>query len=99
MYVIGYPLESAAEILNALLVIYTFIIMAAVVISWTSPDPLNPIVRILRNLTEPVFERVRRYVPLVGGLDLTPVVVIIGITFFRTGVLHVISRFAHEISQ
>ncbi|MBI1308551.1 MAG: YggT family protein [Proteobacteria bacterium] len=99
MYALGYPLFSAVTILDYLLLIYTFIIIAVVVLSWTNPDPLNPIVRILRNLTEPVFDRVRPYVPLVGGLDLTPVVIIVAIYFFQHGVLKVISRFAWEISN
>lgn len=99
MYAIGYPLSSAVTVLDYLLLIYSFLVIAVMILSWTNPDPLNPIVRILRTLTEPVFDRVRPYVPLVGGLDLTPVVVIIAIFFFRTGVLRVISRFAWEISS
>lgn len=99
MYAIGYPLFSAVTVLDYLLLIYTFLVIAVVILSWTNPDPLNPIVRILRNLTEPVFDRVRPYIPLVGGLDLTPVVIIVAIFFFRTGILRVISRFAWEISN
>lgn len=99
MYALGYPLFSAVTVLDYLLLIYTFIVIAVVILSWTNPDPLNPIVRILRNLTEPVFDRVRPYVPLMGGLDLTPVVIIIAIFFFRTGILRVLSRFAWEISN
>jgi YggT family protein len=99
MYALGYPLFSAVTLLDYLLLIYTFLVIAVVILSWTNPDPLNPIVRILRNLTEPVFDRVRPYIPLVGGLDLTPVVIIIAIFFFRTGILRVLSRFAWEISN
>jgi YggT family protein len=99
MYALGYPLFSAVTVIDYLLLIYTFIIIAVVILSWTNPDPLNPIVRILRNLTEPVFDKVRPYIPLVGGLDLTPVVIIIAIFFFRTGILKVLSRFAWEISN
>lgn len=99
MYAIGFPLLSAATVLDYLLLIYSFMVIAIMILSWTNPDPLNPIVRILRTLTEPVFDKVRPYVPLVGGLDLTPVVVIIAIFFFRTGILRVVSRFAQEISN
>lgn len=99
MYAIGYPLLSAVTIIDYLLLIYTFLVIAVVILSWTNPDPLNPIVRILRNLTEPVFAWVRPYIPLMGGLDLTPVVIIAGIFFVRTGILHTISRFAWEMSN
>lgn len=99
MYALGYPLYSAVTLIDYLLLIYTFVILAAVILSWTNPDPLNPLVRILRNLTEPVFDKVRPYIPLVGGLDLTPVAVIAVVFFIRTGVLKVLSRVAMEMSQ
>jgi YggT family protein len=66
-----------------LLDIYTWIIIAAALISWVSPDPRNPIVQFLRRVTEPVLEPVRRLLPpwKTGGLDLSPLIVIIGIQF------------------
>ncbi|PIZ29774.1 MAG: hypothetical protein COY40_06295 [Alphaproteobacteria bacterium CG_4_10_14_0_8_um_filter_53_9] len=97
MYMLGYPLLSAAQIVSHLLLIYTFIIIAAWILAWANPDPLNPLVRILRQLTEPVMDKVRAYVPLIGGLDLTPLVVIIAISFVRTGVLPVVMQFARSM--
>lgn len=97
MYALGYPLLSLVQIIDGLLLIYTFIIIAAAVLSWVNPDPLNPIVQILRKVTEPVMDRLRPFVPLVGGLDLTPVVVIVLIFFVRNGVLPVLLQFAREL--
>ena len=94
MFLLGYPLLSLTQILSNLLLIYTFVIIAAWILSWANPDPLNPLVRILRQLTEPVMDRLRHYVPLVGGLDLTPVVLIIAIAFVRTGILPAIAQMA-----
>lgn len=94
MFLLGHPLLAASQILSNLLLIYTFIIIAAWILSWANPDPLNPLVRILRQLTEPVIDRLRRYVPLVGGLDLTPLVLIIIISFVMKGILPAISQLA-----
>jgi YggT family protein len=56
---------------------YMLIVIIAAVISWVSPNPYNPIVRILSAFTEPVFSWFRRRLPLVaGGFDLSPIVVI-----------------------
>jgi YggT family protein len=99
MYALGYPLLSAVTLLDYLLLIYTFVILATVVLSWTNPDPLNPLVRILRSLTEPLFDRLRPYIPLVGGIDLTPVAVVGLIFFIRTGVLAVFSRLAMNMTN
>jgi YggT family protein len=97
MYVLGYPLLSAVTILDALLLIYTFIIIAHAILSWINPDPRNPLVRILANLTEPLAERIRPYIPLVGGLDLTPLVLVVAIFFIRSGILPIISQFARDL--
>lgn len=97
MYALGYPLLSAAMILDVLLLIYTCIIIAVAIFSWVNPDPLNPLVRILRNITEPVMEKLRPYVPLVGGLDLTPAILIVLIVFVRSGILPVVSHFARSM--
>ena len=72
-----------AEVLNAVLNIYFWIVIAAAVLSWVNPDPYNPVVRILRNLTEPVFYRIRKWIPFTyfNGLDLSPIVVLLAIQF------------------
>lgn len=51
-----------------------------------NPDPYNPVVRVVRNLTEPVFYRVRKWLPFtyVGGLDLSPLVVLLGIQIINS---------------
>jgi YggT family protein len=72
-----------------LLELYTYVVIVAALISWVSPDPRNPIVRFLRQVTEPVFEPIRRYLPpwKTGGLDLSPLIVIIAIQFVERVIL------------
>lgn len=66
------------------LTIYMWIIIISVILSWVSADPYNPIVRAIRGVTEPVFYRIRRTVPMVyGGLDFSPIIVILVIVFCR----------------
>ena len=59
--------------------IYTWIIIAAAVISWITPNPYNPIVRMLRRLTEPVLAPIRQLLPpwKTFGLDFSPMIVIL----------------------
>lgn len=98
MYAIGYPLLAAVNIVQFLLTIYAFVVMAAVVLSWVNPDPLNPLVRVLRNMTEPVMDKIRPYIPLIGGVDLTPIVLVAGIVFINQGVLTVLARLARDMT-
>lgn len=74
----------AAQTLSGLLQIYFWIVVIAVLLSWVQPDPYNPIVRTLYAMTEPVFDWVREHLPVYfGGLDLSPIVVIIAIQFVQ----------------
>lgn len=74
-------LKAVYLVASAIINIYFFIVIIAALITWVNPDPYNPIVRILRGLTEPVFRFVRRVIPFVviQGLDLSPVVVLVGL--------------------
>ena len=85
MFVVSNFLQAVAIILDRLLQIYNYVVLVAVLISWVSPDPFNPVVRFLRSATEPVFEWVRRHLPFttVGMMDLSPILVFLVIWFGR----------------
>lgn len=71
-----------------LLNLYMWIIIASALISWVSPNPYNPIVRFLRQVTEPVLSPIRRILPTYQtGIDFSPLVVIILIQFIAWVVL------------
>jgi YggT family protein len=69
--------------------LYSWVIIAAALITWVSPDPRNPIVLFLRQVTEPVLAPVRRLLPpwKTGGLDFSPLIVILAIQFVERVVL------------
>ncbi|WP_243546516.1 YggT family protein [Pseudodesulfovibrio tunisiensis] len=79
MSVLGSLVQAAAFVLGAVLNIYFWIVIVSALLSWVNPDPYNPIVRFLRAMTEPVFYKIRQWIPfaVVGGFDLTPVVVLL----------------------
>jgi len=62
------------------IVIYRYIILAAVIASWVAPGSNHPIVRFLEKLTEPVFAPLRKVIPPVGGFDLTPLIVLFALS-------------------
>jgi YggT family protein len=72
-----------------LLGLYSWVIIAAALITWVSPDPRNPIVLFLRQVTEPVLAPVRRFLPpwKTGGLDFSPLIVILAIQFVERVIL------------
>ena len=75
--------------LGWLLGLYSWVIIAAALITWVSPDPRNPVVLFLRQVTEPVLAPVRRFLPpwKTGGLDFSPLIVILAIQFVERVIL------------
>lgn len=97
MYIIGYPLLALVEIINGLLFMYTIIIIGSVIVSWLKPDPYHPAVRILTRLTEPLYMRIRRYMPRAGYIDLAPLAALLAIMFVQKGILPILARVAANL--
>ena len=84
-------LNPIAALLIEILEIYKWIVIAAVIVSWlTAFNVINQynqfvrtLLRILIALTEPVFRQVRRILPPIAGLDLSPIVVFVIIWFLQ----------------
>ncbi len=84
MSVLGNLVSALATVLDLLLNVYMWIIVARAIISWVSPNPYNPIVNFLYMATEPVLRYARRIIPPIGGsLDLSPILVLVVIVFLR----------------
>jgi len=80
--------------LQSILNIYFWIVFIAVILTWIEPNPYNPIVRFLYAITEPVFDFVREHMPVVfGGIDLSPMVVLIAIGFIQRVVLTSLAQY------
>jgi len=63
--------------------IFLFAVLIRVILSWINPDPYNPINGLLDNLTAPVMRPAQRLIPAVGGLDLSPVLVMVGLALLK----------------
>jgi YggT family protein len=98
--VLGQITLALATVLNHLLTIYSWIVLIAVLLSWVNPDPYNPIVRFLRSVTEPVFYEVRRRLPfvVVGGIDLSPIAVWVGIMVLQIVVVESLRALAYRLA-
>lgn len=84
MLVLKNLMIAVATVLDYALVLFMIITIARAVLSWVSPDPYNPIVRFIHNLTEPVLYQIRKRLPMMyGGIDFSPIVVILMIIFLQ----------------
>ena len=77
-------LTAIAKVLDVVLVMFMWVVIARAILSWVSPDPYNPIVRFIHNITEPVLYQIRKRLPLnFGGIDFSPILVLLAIIFLR----------------
>ncbi|NJD57138.1 MAG: YggT family protein [Nitrospirae bacterium] len=98
MLIFGNLLITVAEIVNMLLNVYYWVVIVAALISWVNPDPYNPVVRFLRTVTEPVFRPIRRLIGhRLGPIDISPIVVIIGILFIQKFLVRSIIEIGYKI--
>ena len=63
--------------IQTLIYILNFAIIIRALMSWFNPSPENPIVRLVIEITEPVLAPLRRIVPRIGMMDITPIVAIL----------------------
>jgi YggT family protein len=87
MFVAGNVLQAAAVILDYVLWIYMWVIIARALISWVNPDPWNPIVQFLQRVTEPVLYPIRRRVGFATGIDLSPMIALLVIIFLQVALV------------
>lgn len=80
-------MAAIAEILSLMIYLYSFIILARVLMSWVRVDPYSPLARAIFDLTEPVLAPVRNLMPQTSGLDFSPIIVMILLQFLSRVVL------------
>ena len=98
MFVIGNFIGALASLVDFVLTAYMWIIIGRALISWVNPDPYNPIVKFLRDVTDPVLQRINRLVPLAaGGIDFSPMLLIAAIIFLRGFLVPTLQRLAMSL--
>ena len=96
MYVLSDFLLAVAKLVDYVLYAYMWIIVIRALLSWVNPDPWNPIVRFLHQVTEPVLRPIRRRLPHTA-IDFSPLVVILGIYFLQWFLVPVLVRTAYRL--
>lgn len=74
---------------DLLFTLLTFAIIARALVSWIAIDPYHPIVVFLNQITEPILAPLRRFIPPIGMMDITPIVAIF--------LLQILSLLVHSV--
>ena len=100
MFIVANLLSASASVVGFVLTVYMWIIIVRALISWVNPDPSNPIVRFLYSVTDPLLFAIRRRLPLYfGGIDFSPIVVILAIVFLQQFVVATLRDLAMRLAH
>jgi YggT family protein len=91
---IGLALLAFPQALELAVQFYFFAIIIQVIISWLQPTTYNPFITILFQLTEPLLLPARRVIPIVGGIDLSPLAVLFVLQLVNIVVINPMTNFA-----
>lgn len=75
---------SLLTIVMTIISLYKWVVIISAILTWVRPDPNNAIVQMLYRLTEPVYAKIRQFIPTTfGGLDLAPLILIFALQFLE----------------
>ncbi|PKL95030.1 MAG: hypothetical protein CVV18_07020 [Gammaproteobacteria bacterium HGW-Gammaproteobacteria-8] len=74
-------LIAVLRLIRMLLMTWIVLIIAEVILSWVGGAMRHPIIPLIYQLTRPILEPIRRVLPSIAGLDLSPLIAIIGLQF------------------
>ncbi len=89
-------MEALITLISWAAKVLTLLIIARVVLSWVSPRTANPLVTFVYSVTEPLLRPVRSILPSMGGLDFSPIIVLLGIQILAQVLINVLIRSANS---
>jgi len=98
MFVLGNLIGAVATVLDVVLNALGIVLIVNALLSWVRPDPSNPIVRFLDQVSDAVCDPIRRLLPtVVGGLDLAPMIALGVIWVLQTVVVKSLQELAYRV--
>jgi YggT family protein len=83
----GLFIYSLHDLIELVFDVFIFSIFVQAILSWVNPDPYNPVSAVLSSLTRPILRPIRKHLPVMGGLDLSSIIALIGLMFIKRAVL------------
>lgn len=86
---------SLTGILALVLNVYFFALIAVIILSWIAPHSHNPLAILIQQLVEPIMRPMRRLIPAIGGLDLSPIFIFIAINLLKIMLIKPVAMALH----
>lgn len=97
MFILANLIEAIASVLGIVFQIFWWLLLLRVLVSWVNPSPFNPIVQFLYRSTEPILDPIRRSLPPLGMIDLSPIVAFILLVFLQRFLIQTLLDIANHL--
>jgi len=94
MIILANFLLALGKVINLGLTIYAILIVIRAVASWIIPAPYGSFLQFVYLVTEPVLKPVRRVLPRLGGVDISPIIVLLVIFFVNVFISNTLVDYA-----
>lgn len=71
------------RLINFIADVYILVIIIRAILSWIPHNPYQPIIKIVYQVTDPPLRFIRQFIPLIGGIDISPIILIFAIYLFE----------------
>ncbi len=95
---VGLIALALVEMLKLVIYVFLFSVFVLAILSWVSPGGYNPVANLLYQITTPLMRPARRLLPPMGGLDLSPMIVIVGLYLLILLVVHPLQDWAASLA-
>lgn len=89
---------SLAQLLDLILIVYFYSIILRALVSWVGNGAVNPATELLYSFTEPLLRSCRRVIPMIVGLDWSPIIPLIGIQLARILLVQPLRQLAEALN-
>ena len=89
---------ALVELLKLSIYVFLFSVFVLAILSWVSPGGYNPVANLLYQITAPLMRPARRLLPPMGGLDLSPMIVMLGLYLLILLVIHPLQDWAATLA-
>ncbi len=92
--IVNILIGGVAGVLKTILDLYFFVLVISIVLSWVAPQANHPGALLVAQLSEPLMAPVRKIIPSLGGLDLSPIFVFLGINLASSILVGMLAQLA-----
>lgn len=95
--ILGLVLYASTELISLGFYVFLFSIIILAILSWVNPGQYNPINNLLHQITEPVLRPARKLLPPISGMDLSPMLALVGLWLIKLLVLDSLGHWAEGV--